>query len=316
MYLRGNASLSFISFFHFIIFEKKLEDISPVCGTTDTPVLDFWLRLLCISKLGWITCLHASSPTCSGILRSPPREDIPRANSPPTWADTRLRSACWDTVNKRAVRIPLECILVCILFLFSVSFTNPQTNVHTTSLIFAPVRPMSFFLLICDWGAVHSCIIHFSFPYNILTGEAELKAFECEEVEWNNWLSICVIDLRTLMGCFVNGVGDSLHETHTHECKCHIALYLINPAELTPWSRLHYSTIDAQSIGNIEPSIRRHHTSCFRLWLTVEWAIFDDSGDFFCMNKTKWKWNSLFHAVFVFWNCEWSIFNDLSNRRK
>ena len=23
-----------------------------------------------------------------------------------------LHSACWDTVNKRAVRIPLECILV------------------------------------------------------------------------------------------------------------------------------------------------------------------------------------------------------------
>ena len=41
MYLKGNASLSSISFFHFIIFEKKLEDISPVCGTTDTPVLDF-----------------------------------------------------------------------------------------------------------------------------------------------------------------------------------------------------------------------------------------------------------------------------------
>ena len=32
---------------------------------------------------------------------------------------TPLRSGCWDTVNKRAVRIPLECILVFQLKTFS-----------------------------------------------------------------------------------------------------------------------------------------------------------------------------------------------------
>ena len=37
----------------------------------------------------------------------------PRADTPP-------RSACWDTVNKRAVRIPLECILV----LFSCTYRD------------------------------------------------------------------------------------------------------------------------------------------------------------------------------------------------
>ena len=33
-----------------------------------------------------------------------------RGRHPSPWADTP--SACWDTVNKRAVRIPLEFILV------------------------------------------------------------------------------------------------------------------------------------------------------------------------------------------------------------
>ena len=33
-------------------------------------------------------------------------------DTPPPWADTPVRSVCWDMVNKRAVRIPLECILV------------------------------------------------------------------------------------------------------------------------------------------------------------------------------------------------------------
>ena len=30
----------------------------------------------------------------------------------PPWVDIPLHSACWDMVNKRVVRIPLECILV------------------------------------------------------------------------------------------------------------------------------------------------------------------------------------------------------------
>ena len=41
--------------------------------------------------------------------KHPPGQTCPRADSP-SWAHTP--SECWDTVNKRAVRIPLECILV------------------------------------------------------------------------------------------------------------------------------------------------------------------------------------------------------------
>ena len=40
----------------------------------------------------------------------------------PAWADTPLRSACWDMVNKRAVCILLQCFLVfrhiCIVYFF------------------------------------------------------------------------------------------------------------------------------------------------------------------------------------------------------
>ena len=41
--------------------------------------------------------------------QTPPRT---RGRHPPGRHPPYPRSACWDTVNKRAVRIPLECILV------------------------------------------------------------------------------------------------------------------------------------------------------------------------------------------------------------
>ena len=51
----------------------------------------------------------------------------------PPWTDTplgrhHLPSACWDTVNKRAVRIPLECILVTILITGYSPFGNPVNS--------------------------------------------------------------------------------------------------------------------------------------------------------------------------------------------
>ena len=35
-------------------FLKFLEDMSPFCGATDTPILDFWWRLLWVSKPDWV----------------------------------------------------------------------------------------------------------------------------------------------------------------------------------------------------------------------------------------------------------------------
>ena len=64
----------------------------------------------------------------------------PQAGTPPRgrytpWAGTPpSHSACCDTVNKRTVRIPLECILVftisfLVFTLFSLKFTMPH-EVH------------------------------------------------------------------------------------------------------------------------------------------------------------------------------------------
>ena len=43
--------------------------MGPFCGATDTPVLDFWWRLLWVSKPGWTPHLCASSPAHNGFLR-------------------------------------------------------------------------------------------------------------------------------------------------------------------------------------------------------------------------------------------------------
>ena len=43
---------------------------------------------------------------------TPPRQVPPWAGTPPTRVGTPPSNACWDTVNKRAVHILLECILV------------------------------------------------------------------------------------------------------------------------------------------------------------------------------------------------------------
>ena len=53
-------------------------------------------------------CPVASGQTLPGrhpLGRHPPSFPVHAGIHPP-------HSACWDTVNKRAVRIPLECILV------------------------------------------------------------------------------------------------------------------------------------------------------------------------------------------------------------
>ena len=61
--------ITFIHFFHFcwiqiylplfisdkfVFFLKFLEDMSPFCGATDTPVSDVWWRLLWVSKPEWV----------------------------------------------------------------------------------------------------------------------------------------------------------------------------------------------------------------------------------------------------------------------
>ena len=81
--------------------------------------------------LGYTTP-RADAPQADTPQGRPPQGRLPQCRHPSLWAippgrlpwaytppcpvhtriHTPLYSACWDTVNKRAVRIPLECILV------------------------------------------------------------------------------------------------------------------------------------------------------------------------------------------------------------
>ena len=69
--------------------------------------------------------VSASGPRgWGGVYATPPWSDTPQWQTPPgqtpprqtiPQADTPLPSGCWDTVNKRAVCIPLERILAMFL---------------------------------------------------------------------------------------------------------------------------------------------------------------------------------------------------------
>ena len=87
------------------------------------------LRRLCFNR-----CLSASGP---GGDVSPLRADTPPATrGRPPWADTPLPSACWDTVNKCAVRIPLECILVLVFKIQTILIARVHRMKIRMSLIF------------------------------------------------------------------------------------------------------------------------------------------------------------------------------------
>ena len=78
----------------------------------------------------------SKTPLVSGEGGRPTQADTPLADTP--WethllADTPPHSACWDMVNKQAVRIPPECILVCECFnplevLFGVKIVSIGVN--------------------------------------------------------------------------------------------------------------------------------------------------------------------------------------------
>ena len=56
---------------------------------------------------------------------NPPWEDNPHGQTTPLADTPLLHSACWDTVNKRSVHIPLECILVSHKFTGNLQHTCP-----------------------------------------------------------------------------------------------------------------------------------------------------------------------------------------------
>ena len=70
---------------------------------------------VCLSTGGGV-CPIACWDTPQDQRQTPPRVDTP-GQTPPSQTPP-LHSACWDPVNKPAVRIPLECIFVFLCGMF------------------------------------------------------------------------------------------------------------------------------------------------------------------------------------------------------
>ena len=90
-------------FVKYSFFEKKLEDISPFNGATNTPVLDFWWHLLWVSKPEW-TALFAEtymmyipwhSPLVKHLLTSwlPPWQLSDTCEEVLVWLKSRIYSS-------------------------------------------------------------------------------------------------------------------------------------------------------------------------------------------------------------------------------
>ena len=109
---------------------------SEILDASPGPIFFINARKRSLQRLRFHRCLSVHGGCLpqvrGGLPHTPPWADTPRQTSPPRqmpqwadsslgrhphpWTDTPLPSACWHTVNKRVVRIPLECILVSMQF--------------------------------------------------------------------------------------------------------------------------------------------------------------------------------------------------------
>ena len=67
------------------------------------------------------------TPVCHSVHRGD-LPHLPPSRHPPSWADTPLRSACWDTVNKLVVRILLEYIFIYLRFNLTLSTSSSGSS--------------------------------------------------------------------------------------------------------------------------------------------------------------------------------------------
>ena len=93
-----------------VLIEKQRSRLKIGCH----PILE-WSHYYCLQTKFAEGYVFTGVCLCTGGVSAPlhagthPSWD--QRQTPP-WADIPLHSACWDMVNKRVVRIPLECILV------------------------------------------------------------------------------------------------------------------------------------------------------------------------------------------------------------
>ena len=63
----NNTTYTWRQTFRFLFFKTKLEDISPFCGATVTPNLDFWCFMTCMK---WIPLIHLCGQVGNGQYSS------------------------------------------------------------------------------------------------------------------------------------------------------------------------------------------------------------------------------------------------------
>ena len=110
---------------------------TPPLGRHPLGIHPSWIDTPCPVHAG----IHTPLPSACWDTHLPGRH--PQGDTPPAQCMlgythtcmrgyTHLPSACWDTVNKRAVRILLECILVCICFRNLVDSHQKRGDVNFT----------------------------------------------------------------------------------------------------------------------------------------------------------------------------------------
>ena len=77
-----------------------------------TKFADIMFSQVSVCSRGWGVCLRSQGEGVCVSGTPPSRHPPPVADIPPGRHPPSPPSACWHTVNKRTVRIPLECILV------------------------------------------------------------------------------------------------------------------------------------------------------------------------------------------------------------
>ena len=91
----------------FFVFLKLFEDMSPFCGATDAPVLDFWWRLPWVSKPGWISCVFLACV----ILR------FTSGAAPADWIEVIMAAEpFWSTTCRRVRKHAMFSCAVLFLF--------------------------------------------------------------------------------------------------------------------------------------------------------------------------------------------------------
>ena len=105
----------------------------------------FASKFITVRKRNFAKVMFSQVSVCShGGVISPLHAGIHPTGQMSPWADTPLRSACWDTVNKRAVLILLECILVQLVSITNLLLLKVNKNTNITNFVYYGKTPIEY----------------------------------------------------------------------------------------------------------------------------------------------------------------------------